>query len=166
MSAPRLTKKQKKGLAFRERKGKKPRLERVTILDEELALPQADPPLEDLEEDSERPSHASKALKPPVRLKKRKRDLEQLEGAGAAPISEAVTKDSRRLAGDDGDAEVDGSVTRKTKRRKVSEEEGSGEDKTKTGAASKTRFILFVGASPTYRIRSNFLLTHISMFFC
>ncbi|KAF8519222.1 hypothetical protein BU17DRAFT_47909 [Hysterangium stoloniferum] len=134
MSAPKLTKKQKKGLAFRERKTKR----NTNALDEDLAVPEADPLVEEsTEKDDINPKDLLKnqtRLEPTESLskpEKRKRD------PGLSVEEESV--------------EPAGTITdvapRKTKKRKLNEiddpQEEDGKEKTmKSGTSS---FILFVG---------------------
>ena len=129
MNPPKLTKKQKKGLAFRERKGKKPRPESGALLEEELAIPQAD-----LAEEEDILTVPDTQTLPLTKPKKRKRDVEK----DAKDDSTAVVK---------GEADAEDSLQRTTKRRKLGGKDN--EDKAKS-VAGKTRFILFVGTYATY----------------
>lgn len=149
MSAPKLTKKQKKGLAFRERKGKKPRLDSVN---EDLAVPQADPPVEEDKGSEAEDRHDRPVLlsEPPIKpTKKRKRAHDHGEKGGGdddavVPGETSTTKENINEQSHSGD---DGTTARKTKKRKVGEETREMEAKT-SAASAKARFILFVGTFP------------------
>jgi nucleolar protein 6 len=129
MDVPKLTKKQKKGLAFRERKGKKPRpLDSDALPEEELAIPQAELTL----------SEAQKTL-PSTKPKKRKRDAEGDLGDDAAGIVKGEEAEAKDL------------LPKKNKKRKLEEKDKDNEDKAKSDAG-KLRFILFVGTSSTHTL--------------
>jgi nucleolar protein 6 len=131
MSVSKLTKKQKKGLAFRERKGKKLHLESDALLEEDLAVPQADPPVEEAAEHNT-PVAQTKAVAKP---KKRNRDAEQSAEDEAEEAKAQV------------DARVEDSPRKGIKRRKLNDE---GNDDNAKAAKGKTRFILFVGTYLTH----------------
>jgi len=135
MNAPKLTKKQKKGLAFRERKDKKKGKE---LDDEELAIPEADPPVEETQEKpvtSKAPEQKPSKPEPPA--KKRKREAEEasvsekvIEEESAEP--KASPKKKRKV---DAAEKVDGKLQETGK-----DEKGNGKEQ-----SDKSRFILFVG---------------------
>ncbi|KAF8531930.1 hypothetical protein JB92DRAFT_2847601 [Gautieria morchelliformis] len=125
MSSSKLTKKQKKGLAFRERKGKKPQLSNA-LLEEELAVPQADLPAEEAAEHNAPIAQTNPVAKP----KKRKRDAEESAEDDAEEAKSQV------------DTRVEVPPTKKIKRRKLDDD---GNDDNAKPATGKTRFILFVG---------------------
>ena len=121
MNVPKLTKKQKKGLAFRERKGKKPLLESDALLEEESAIPQADPPAE---EEAQLVVSEARRL-PLIKPKKRKRDAEKDLEDNPLEIQKGDTEDPQ---------------PKKTKKRKLEDDADEARR-----AVGKTRFILFVG---------------------
>ena len=132
MSAPKLTKKQKKGLAFRERKGKK----QDNLLDEEGAIPVADVPVDE-EVNAEVPQPVIATETPATNARKRKHMGSESEGQ-----KEKVTTE--------GDVEDPSKRTRK--KQKVFEGGGKvDKNVTEIGKSTKavsgnTRYILFVGA--------------------
>ncbi|KAF8579013.1 hypothetical protein K439DRAFT_1663427 [Ramaria rubella] len=132
MSTQKLTKKQKKGLAFRERKSKK---QNGTLL-EDSAIPEADPPVEEVEQvvQQSQPLALTEQGKSEIKSKKRKREADgnsgDVAGEDAKTEGKIGTTDSASIS------------KRKNKKRKVTEESNS---KTSSTTPGKTRFILFIG---------------------
>ncbi|GJJ09799.1 hypothetical protein Clacol_004023 [Clathrus columnatus] len=140
MSAPKLTKKQKKGLAFRERKNQKSN----GISQEELAFPETDLLVgeEEQPDESELNTHTQSHQ---INLETKKKD-------------ENSTNLGKRKRGDEAklDREAEETVTKqptkKKKRQKVKDEnddesmsEKGTDKKSDSKDTSKSRFILFVG---------------------
>ncbi|KAF8516573.1 hypothetical protein BU17DRAFT_50755 [Hysterangium stoloniferum] len=145
MSAPKLTKKQKKGLAFRERKTKR----NTNALDEDLAVPEADPLVEESTEKDD--------INPKDLLKNQTR-LEWKVGVvnPKSRPTESLSKPEKRkrdpgLSVEEESVEPAGTITdvapRKTKKQKLNEIDDPQEEdgKEKTMKSGTSRFILFVG---------------------
>ncbi|KIJ46351.1 hypothetical protein M422DRAFT_66729 [Sphaerobolus stellatus SS14] len=152
MSTTKLTKKQKKGLAFRERKGKG---KAKDAFDEQLTIPEADPPTEEpfqneQQETNALPTEAKTMEEVPsttgVQSKKRKREKD-------APVTKELVAENEKSE----DTKGGDDVPRKKKKQKVEAKEGTegakakkvkegeGKEKKDEKKDERSRFILFLG---------------------
>lgn len=157
-ASAKLTKKQKKGLAFRER-GSKKNAKAPEVDEDGVPIQEIQDLIEESEEgNDEKPEITKKGKKVEVDRKgKGKANLKEVEKDAADVEDSVAQKTKKRKLSQLDDVEGD-AVTNKKKKKTGSTEVGEGtkhEETTKGEKGEKARYILFVGRSSLYSTHSS-----------